>query len=208
MPAFLFAPLLVFRYVVLAAGFVLLPAAIASAASDSPKVLKGRVVGVQDGDTIDVLIEGRARRIRLMGIDAPEKAQDFGQRSKQHLSEQTYNKQIVALCGEYDSRTKREVCKVLVDNRDVNHAQVQAGMAWHYRQYQHVQAPEDRVKYATAHNNAKSKRAGLWIDPSPTAPWDYRKKMREGSARQGAEPFEGVTDAADLARRIVHALAR
>ncbi len=93
-------------------------------------VLEGRVVGVADGDTITLLDSNRQQhRIRLAGIDAPEKKQPFGQRSKQHLADLAFGKDAKADCYKID-RYGRDVCNVYVSGKDVGLAQVDAGLAW------------------------------------------------------------------------------
>lgn len=136
--------------------------------------LQGRIVAVLDGDTV-TLLDGsnKQTRIRLMGIDAPEKAQAFGMRSKQYLSELVFNKQVAV---EYSKQDKygRTIGKILVDNLDANLEQVKAGMAWHYKQYAREQIPSDRTAYAAAEELAKSTKHGLWVDSNPSPPWEWR----------------------------------
>jgi endonuclease YncB( thermonuclease family) len=137
--------------------------------------LVGRIVGIADGDTVTVLDADRVQhRIRLMGIDAPEKAQPFGQRSKQSLSDLVAGHDVVAQCGKLD-RYGRQICKVLVDGVDANLAQVTAGMAWHYKKYEREQRASDRAVYAKAELEAQRGGRGLWVDPSPVPPWDWRR---------------------------------
>jgi endonuclease YncB( thermonuclease family) len=138
--------------------------------------LDGIVVGVSDGDTITVLDAQRQQhKIRLAGIDAPEKRQDFGNRAKQSLSDLAYRRQATVETGKTD-RFGRLVGKVLIDGEDVNIEQVRRGMAWHYKAYQREQAPADRQAYAAAENAARASGAGLWGMPSPTPPWEFRAK--------------------------------
>jgi len=109
--------------------------------------ITGRVVSVADGDTITLLDADKVQhKIRLAGIDAPEKKQSFGNRSKESLSELAYDKAVTV---ETDKRDKygRQVGKVLVNGQDVNLVQVERGMAWFYRQYQREQSPNDRRLY-------------------------------------------------------------
>lgn len=135
----------------------------------------GTVVGVSDGDTIKVLDGGgRQHRVRLAGIDAPEKAQAFGQRSKQSLSALVYGRQVT-IDTRKDDRYGREVGKVLVDGRDVNLEQLRRGMAWHYKAYEREQSAEDRAFYAAAEDRAREAKLGLWADPHAMAPWDFRR---------------------------------
>ncbi|NMG17687.1 thermonuclease family protein [Aromatoleum bremense] len=150
----------------------------------SAETLTGRIVGVSDGDTVTLLdINKQQHKIRLQGIDAPEKRQPFGHVSRQHLAGLVFSRQVVANCGKAD-RYKREVCTIAVDGVDANLAQVAAGLAWHYKQYQKEQRPENRVSYAAAEDRARSGKTGLWSDRKPQAPWEFRKAKREAAARR------------------------
>jgi len=136
--------------------------------------LTGKVIGVLDGDTIEVLDSSKhPHRIRLTGIDAPEKAQAFGQRSKEHLSGLVFGKQVEVAAGKTD-KYGRTVGKVLVNGVDANLAQVKSGFAWHYKEYASEQSATDRAAYAQAEEGARAARTGLWRDPKPMAPWEWR----------------------------------
>ena len=136
--------------------------------------ITGKVVAVADGDTITVLDAGNVQhKIRLGGIDAPEKAQPYGQTSKQSLSDLVYGKTVMVDTDKTD-RYGREVGKVLVDGVDTNLEQVRRGLAWHYKAYQREQPPEDRLAYAAAEKDAAAAHLGLWQDAVPVAPWDWR----------------------------------
>lgn len=136
--------------------------------------LVGKVIGVLDGDTIEVLDSDKVpRRVRLAGIDAPEKAQPFGQRSKQNLSDLVFGKHV-EVDGSKIDKYGRTVGKVLVSGADANLAQVKTGFAWHYKQYASEQNAVDRALYAHAEDEARGSRVGLWRDPKPMAPWDWR----------------------------------
>ena len=140
--------------------------------------LQGRVVRIADGDTVTVLDASKTQwKIRLMGIDAPEKKQAFGNKSKQHLSDLVFNKQVTVEYSKQD-RYGRTVGKIFVDGIDANLEQVKAGLAWHYKKYQKEQTPEDRVLYAHAEDQAKADKRGLWLDLDPIAPWDFRKQQK------------------------------
>lgn len=162
-----------------------------------PATLSGRVVGVHDGDTVTVLDAARQQhRIRLAAIDAPELKQAFGTRSRQNLAGLVFGKDV-AIEWEKHDRYKRIVGKVLVDESsadcafrdcrkslDAGLAQVRDGFAWHYKQYEREQSPEDRGRYATAERDARAKKAGLWVDPQPVPPWEWRRpKSQNGRAR-------------------------
>jgi len=142
-------------------------------------VLTGRVVAIVDGDTITVLDEAHMQhKIRLCGIDAPERGQPFGARSKESLSELAFGKLVGAECVKRD-RYGRQVCKVVVEGVDIGLAQVQRGMAWWYEKYHAEQTVQDRRAYATAQEDARRSAAGIWSAPSHMPPWEYRKITRK-----------------------------
>ncbi len=147
--------------------------------------IEGRVVGVADGDTITILtLEKQQHRIRISGIDAPEKAQPFGNRSKQNMERLAKGKEALADCPKTD-RYGRNVCKVWVQpadcpscglTLDVGYAQISAGLAWWYRAYAKEQSAEDRGRYESEENEARLRKRGLWADDSPMPPWEWRRK--------------------------------
>lgn len=140
--------------------------------------LQGRVVGVSDGDTITVLdAKDQQHKVRLAGIDAPEKSQDFGQASKKHLSELVFGKAVVVDWQKLD-RYGRVVGKVLLEDFDVCLEQIRKGMAWHYKKYAGDQSSSDRQTYAAVEVEARNARLGLWIYANPEPPWDYRHRAR------------------------------
>jgi endonuclease YncB( thermonuclease family) len=142
--------------------------------------ISGKVVGVADGDTITVLDSSNTQhKIRLAGIDAPEKAQPFGQVSKRNLSDMVFGQQVTIDWQKRD-RYQRIVGKVLLNRRDVNLEQLKAGLAWHYKKYVQEQPVEDRGSYAQTELQAQQAKVGLWADVSPVAPWDWRKQKRTG----------------------------
>ena len=140
--------------------------------------LTGRVVRIADGDTITVLDSTDTQhRIRLEGIDAPESHQAFGTRSKKSLSEMVFGKDVTVVYQKTD-QYGRLVGKILLDGKDINLEQVKAGMAWHYKEYQREQTPEDRELYAAAEEEARKARRGLWEDPDPVEPSAFRKEEK------------------------------
>ena len=164
--------------------------ALAAQAADW-QILSGRVVSVLDGDTVVVLKPDRVEHVRLSGIDAPEKKQPYGQRSKQFLASIVFGKDVTVEYRKFD-RYGRIVGKVMLDGRDVNLSSLEAGMSWFYRQYANELKPEDRVLYEAAEQNAKRAASlnarkkvqgqgqgqeqgqNLWSDPDPVPPWDFR----------------------------------
>jgi endonuclease YncB( thermonuclease family) len=143
------------------------------------ETFSGRVVGISDGDTITVLDGGlQQHKIRLAGIDAPEKRQPFGERSKVSLSELAYLRQVTISIQKKD-RYGREVGTVLVNGQDLNLEQLRRGMAWHYKAYAREQTPVDRLHYDEAERSARHLKKGLWSIPDPTPPWDFRRMHRQ-----------------------------
>lgn len=139
-------------------------------------ILTGKVIKIADGDTLTVLdAEKKQYRIRLTGIDAPEKKQAFGTVSKQHLATLAFGKTVHVEWFRRD-RYQRILGKVWVGGQDANLEQIRAGLAWHYKQYEKDQPPLDRRRYAQAEALARLDRVELWRDPSPMAPWDFRRQ--------------------------------
>lgn len=148
--------------------------------SAAAETLVGKVVGVTDGDTITVLDEQRQQhKVRLAGIDAPEKRQAFGQRAKEALSDEVFGKTVSVEWNKHD-RYRRIIGKIVVDAKDVNLGQVEAGLAWWYQKYSAEQSTTDQQLYAEAEDEAKRERLGLWSEAEPMAPWDWRKLRRTG----------------------------
>lgn len=147
----------------------------------------GRVVNVADGDTLTILdADKRQHRIRIGGIDAPEKAQPFGNRSKQNLERMAKGKDALADCPKTD-RYGRKVCKVWVrpedcpscgKTLDVGYSQISAGLAWWYRAYAKEQSAEDRGRYESEENEARLRKRGLWVESSAVPPWEWRANKR------------------------------
>ena len=139
---------------------------------------QGTVVAVADGDTLTLLDASRTQhRIRLDGIDAPERTQPYGQRARQSLAALAHGRAARADCPKVD-RYGRAVCRVYVDGVDVGLEQIRRGYAWHYVKYAHEQRAVDRELYARAETDARSASAGLWSFSDPIPPWDYRRAPR------------------------------
>ncbi|MEK9953173.1 MAG: thermonuclease family protein [Curvibacter sp.] len=140
-----------------------------------------RVVAISDGDTLTVLdAERRQHKIRLAGIDAPEKHQAWGQRAQQFLGERVFQR-VVRIEVSKKDRYGREVGTVWLEGEDINLELLRAGLAWHYRAYEREQPPGDRARYADAEQQARERRQGLWSDAQPVAPWEFRRRARPGS---------------------------
>ena len=149
--------------------------------------LFGKVVAVGDGDTLTLLDASRAQhKIRLAGIDAPERRQSYGQRAKQHLSALISGRWVLVEWAKRD-RYGRIVGRVLSAECprpdcpytvDVGLEQMKAGLAWHYKHYQQEQAPHDRAHYAAVEQLARARSAGLWRELDPVPPWEFRNAAR------------------------------
>ena len=130
----------------------------------------GKVVGLSDGDTLSVLREGKAVKVRLHGVDTPEKAQAFGTQARQFTGELVFQRDVTVVVQATD-RYGRLVGEVLLpDGRSLNQELVKAGMAWWYRQY----APNDTT-LARLEAEARAAKHGLWADAHPVPPWQWRK---------------------------------
>jgi endonuclease YncB( thermonuclease family) len=140
------------------------------------EVLIGTVVGISDGDTITVVDADKTKhKIRLMGIDAPEKSQDFGAASKQALSNYIYQREVTVDYKKLD-KYKRKVGKVILDKQDICLAMISDGMAWHYKDYEKEQSKTDRDLYSQAELKARESRIGLWQDSNAIEPSAFRHK--------------------------------
>ena len=133
----------------------------------------GKVVKVVDGDTLHVYSNKKNYKIRLSGIDAPERGQAYGKRAKEHLEFLVAGKQVIAIVESKD-RYGRYVASVKVQSKDVCAEMLTAGYAWHYKQY------DNNKYYDELQREAKKAKRGLWLDKKPQAPWEYRKEQRAG----------------------------
>jgi endonuclease YncB( thermonuclease family) len=145
-----------------------------------------RVVRVTDGDTITVLDSSKQQqKIRLNAVDAAERKQPFGTRSRENLARYVARRDAHLDCPKVD-RHGRKVCKVWVQpadcprcgpTLDVGLAQITDGMAWWFRRYADEQTAEDRGRYERAEDQARLRKRGLWADDNPVPPWEWRRKQ-------------------------------
>jgi endonuclease YncB( thermonuclease family) len=164
----------------------LLTALLCLSAAAQPQIITGKVVAITDGDTLTILdASNKQHKIRLDGIDAPEASHDFGSRAKQSLSDLVFGKTVTVISSKKD-RYGRTLGKVMLEKRDINLEQIRRGFAWFYRYYAQELRPEDAVEYEKAENFAKAGKLGLWTDPSPTPPWDFRRGKT--AKTQGVKP--------------------
>jgi len=138
-----------------------------------------KVVGITDGDTFTGLTDSKQQmKIRIYGIDAPEKNQAFGTRSKQYLSNLIFRKQVrITLQLTKRGKPKRSWDRFVAwvytsDDKDVSAEMLKAGMAWHFKKY------DSTPEYAKFEADARNAQLGLWIDKNPVAPWNFRRKKK------------------------------
>lgn len=145
--------------------------------SSSAERLTGKIVGITDGDTVTLRTDAETYQVRVMGIDAPEKRQAYGSASKKALSDCAFGKRVDVITRKKDFHG-RLIGQVLADGADCGLRQVALGLACHYKAYAKEQEPQDRESYAKAEDRARAERPGLWHDPAPTPPWEFRHPKR------------------------------
>ena len=129
----------------------------------------GKCIGVSDGDTIKVMYSGKAERIRLYGVDSPEKGQDFWKSAKQFTSEMVFGKTVEVRPIDRD-RYGRTVAWVSVNGKSLNRELVAAGLAWWYKHY----APKEK-DLRDLELKARKEKVGIWSRPDPIPPWEFRR---------------------------------
>lgn len=147
------------------------------------------VVGVRDGDSLRVVINGHAALVRLAGIDAPERKQPFGLEAEDFLAGLVKGRTI-RWRDDGNDKFGRSIGIVFLDGDDgksLNHRLVEAGLAWHY-----VQFSKDPT-LAQLEADARDARRGLWSADDPVPPWDFRSRKRDGEAVPLA-PVVEITD--------------
>lgn len=135
------------------------------------QLITALVIGISDGDTMTVLQDHQQVKIRLAEVDAPEKAQPFGTRSRQSLADLCFKAQA-EIRPQTRDRYGRTVARVTCNGIDASQHQVGTGMAWAYTKY----LTDPAIK--AAENQARAANLGLWVDPNPVPPWDWRKSQR------------------------------
>ena len=154
------------------------------------EILSGKVVKIADGDTLTLLDRSKQQhKVRLIGIDAPERKQPFGTVSRQNLAHLVFGKTVAVEWHKQD-RYQRVLGKVLLDGQDINLKQIKAGLAWHYKRYDKDQGLADQRLYAEAQKAASLNGIGLWRDPAPVAPWDFRRNKAAPSVADADEGCE------------------
>lgn len=138
---------------------------------------EGKVVGVKDGDTFEVLYDGQSERIRLADIDCPENSQPFGKAAKKFASDLCYGKTVIVIPKKRRDQYGRILGIVMTkDSLNVNEELIRSGMAWRYKY------SKNKVLNALE-NEARAQRKGLWADENPIDPWQWRKNKGTGYNR-------------------------
>ncbi len=158
-----------------------------SAAPRPPIEVEGTIMRVVDGDTVVFLsTAGRQMKLRLAGIDAPEKGMPYGDLARKWLIN-LLNSGVVTVRTTKTDRYGRTVATVFSQGNDVNLALIKKGLAWHYKRYAREQTLGDVEAYARSESEAREKRVGLWQDESPVPPWLYRKCHKPSSGCNSPE---------------------
>jgi micrococcal nuclease len=133
----------------------------------------GHVVKVMDGDTFEMTYGNEKMRIRLFGVDSPERGQAFNVKAKEFIASLIADKDVRVVIINKD-RYRRSVADVyLRDGTHINSAIVKAGYAWHFKRY------SDNPELARLEFEARTARRGLWQDTNPIPPWDFRRRRSE-----------------------------
>jgi len=140
-------------------------------------MLTGKVIGVKDGDTVEVLDDhNKTTILRIAEVDCPEKKQPYGNAAKQFTSNEIYRKTVSYIITNKD-RYGRSVAKVFYKNKYLSAELIKNGMGWQYKKYSRSK------ELALLEQNARARRVGLWVDQNALAPWDWRKARRGKSSR-------------------------
>ena len=140
-------------------------------ADDPPRPFTGKVVKIADGDTITVLHNKTQHRIRLEGIDAPEKGQAYGAKARQTLADKIFGQKVRVDWTKRDCYG-RIIGRVYLGERDISLEMVKDGFAWHYKRY------SKEAALADAEKEARKAGRGLWSDREPTPPWEWRRERK------------------------------
>jgi endonuclease YncB( thermonuclease family) len=154
-------------------------AAVAILAAATPlRTISGKVVAIADGDTLTVVDGANTQhKIRLAGIDAPEKKQAFGTKAREALADKVFGKTVRVDVIDVD-RYRREVGRIYLADRFINLEMVRDGFAWRYVRY------DKPGEFSAAESEAREQRRGLWADPHPVPPWEFRRQKRSAAGPQ------------------------
>lgn len=132
----------------------------------------GKVTGIKDGDTFEVLRDGEPEKIRLVDIDSPESAQPFGKAAKKYASDLCFGKTVRVLPKKRRDRYGRILATIFVDDTvDVNAQMITGGYAWRYKY-------SKKKTYGALEKQAREQNTGLWADDNAVDPWQWRKDKK------------------------------
>lgn len=154
--------------------------------SGKKTAIKAKVIGVSDGDTIAILVDGKPLKVRFAHIDCPElkRSQPFGRAAKTFTSDHCFGQSVTVLCNGKTDRYKRIIGVVITEKgENLNKELVRVGLAWHFLKY------STDVSYGFLETAARKQRVGLWADQHPIAPWVWRK-MRKSNGTADAVPLK------------------
>lgn len=176
----------------LCTGILLGPAA-AAAREAALESLEGRALDVQDGDSFVFQGDNGTRlKIRVSGIDAPEREQPFADASRRYLGALLRGRRLRIEPIKRDVYDRMVARVIVLDGeppeRDAGLALLDAGLAWYFRRYRSDMPPGEATRYWQAETAAREARAGLWRDGPKEAPWDFRTRMRRGEAAPAPAP--------------------
>jgi endonuclease YncB( thermonuclease family) len=137
--------------------------------SASAEDFTGQVVRIIDGDTIEVMHLGQAKRVRLHGLDCPETGQPYGERARKYTSTHTLRKTVTVIVSDTDKDGHTIGQVILPDMSNLNIVLISAGLAWWHETY----APEDKI-LMDVQKSAKAGKRGLWADTNPVPPWEWK----------------------------------
>lgn len=150
-------------------------------------LIEGNVTLVHDGDVISVEAkDGKTFEVRLQGIDAPDDNQNYNKKARKNLAQLVLNKEVKVVVYRQDL-LDRYVGSVFLDGQDVSLIQLEAGLAWHDKQYSYQQTADQRKRYAQAEARAREDKIGLWEDDQPVAPWNFREGKKTPDAAVKAD---------------------
>jgi endonuclease YncB( thermonuclease family) len=170
----------------------------ALAAPAPPIPIEARVLAVLDGDSLRVRdVSGLEHEVRIAGIDAPEKDQPYSRQARQNLATLALDEDARLDVQPRRDRHGRLIAKVWVRSPDapcsapacpktldVGHAQIIAGLAWHYKRYEKDQSPQDRGAYSSDEEEARLRKRGLWADANPVPPEQWRQGLENGAVKK------------------------
>lgn len=144
-----------------------------------------KVIGIKDGDTVEILMDGKPQVVRLSHIDCPEKKQPFGNNAKQFASDLCFGKKVKLSTGWKKDRNKRLLAEIILSNgKNLNKELVKNGLAWHYKRYSKDNSYDDLEK------QARKQKLGLWKEKKQVSPWEWRKSRKKTSQHPISSTFK------------------